>query len=656
MFYLKLAGQNIRKSMGVFAPFVLASLVLFTLICSMFLLMLSPVMKTMGSGAVSIGLGVVVLTIFSVIMEIYSFNFLMKQRAREFGLYNMLGMNKKKVALVASIELFFIFLLVILLGSALAGVFANVLYLIFVNLTSYGDLHFSISPLAFVLTALLFAGIFFILEFLAIRTIGKTSPLILFRASEKGEKEPRGNLLLAALAVLSLGVGYYLSLSSQSAGVAVIYRFFIAVLFVIAGTYLFYINFMTWYLKARRKNKRYFYTPEHFITTSQMIFRMKQHATGLANITLLAVMAFVTIATTTSLYTGMANMTSGLYPKETSITYPVADRSQGESAYQQSVLSYFPEKANDSLSYLTYQAGLVYDGGKEIVISPETIANPDFSKMAVTYFISQDDFRKLGNDLPELAANQVAFMRPSEMPSLEKVTLGDSTFENVANLDTAIFPDITNTLNAAVMVVSDDSVLETIRSYYESNNPQGYTTSLDHRVFTDMAKEEVAKIGERAGNIYTILDENGEYVGNIMQRTDFNNMLMGFTGGFLFTGFLLGISFLLGAALIIYYKQYSEGHEDKKSYKILQEVGMSQQAVKKTINSQTLLVFFMPLAMATLHFVVALVMLKQMLMMFGVVSSSMIYTVSGITLLAVALIYFVIYKWTSRTYYRIIER
>lgn len=642
--------------MGVFAPFVLASLVLFTLICSMFLLMLSPVMKSMGTGAVSIGLGIVVLTIFSLIMEIYSFNFLMQQQTREFGLYNMLGMNKKKVALVASVELFFIFLLVIVLGSALAGVFANVLYLIFVNLTNYSDLHFSISPLAFAMTAFLFAVIFFILELLAIRTIGKTSSLILFRASEKGEKEPKGNVLLAALGVLSLGVGYYLSLSSKAAGLAVIYRFFIAVLFVIAGTYLFYISFMTWYLKARRKNKRYFYTPEHFVTTSQMIFRMKQHATGLANITLLSVMAFVTIATTTSLYTGMSSMTSRLYPKETSITYPVSDRSQGETVYQQSVLSHFPEKAQDSLSYLTYQAGLVYDGGEEIVISPVTISDPDFSKIAFTYFITQGDFRKLGNDLPELAANQVAFIRPSEKPSLKKLVLGEQTFENVVNLDQAILPDITNTLNAAVMVVSDDSVLETIRSYYQANNPQGYQVSLDYRVFTDMTNEEVATLGEQAGDAYNISDANGEFIGYVMQKTDFNNMIMGFTGGFLFTGFLLGISFLLGAALIIYYKQYSEGHEDKKSYKILQEVGMSQQTVKKTIDSQTLLVFFMPLAMATLHFVVALVMLKQMLMMFGVVSSSMIYTISGITLLAVALIYFVIYKWTSRTYYRIIER
>lgn len=656
MFYLKLAGQNIRKSMGVFAPFVLASLVLFTLICSMFLLMLSPVMKTMGSGAVSIGLGVVVLTIFSVIMEIYSFNFLMKQRAREFGLYNMLGMNKKKVALIASLELMMIFLLVVVLGSILAGVFSNVLYLIFVNLTNYSDLHFGIAPLAFVMTAFLFAGIFFLLELLAIRTIGKTSPLILFRASEKGEKEPKGNVLLAALGVLGLGVGYYLSLSSKAAGVAVIIRFFIAVLFVIAGTYLFYISFMTWYLKARRKNKGYFYTPEHFITTSQMIFRMKQHATGLANITLLAVMAFVTIATTTSLYTGMSSMTSGLYPKETSITYKVADRSQGEAAYQQSVLIHFPEKANDNLSYLTYQAGLVYGGGEEIVISPETISNPDFSKIAFTYFITQDDFRKLGNDLPELAANQVVFMRPSEKPLLKKLVLGDQTFENVANLDKAIFPDITNTINAAVMVVSDDTVLNTVREYYESNNPQGYQVSLDYRVFTDMTNEEVATLGEQAGDAYNISDANGESLGYVMQKTDFTNMIMGFRGGFLFTGFLLGISFLLGAALIIYYKQYSEGHEDKKSYKILQEVGMSAVAVKKTINSQTLTVFFMPLAMATLHFVISLVMLKQMLLTLGVTSSLMIYTVSGITLLAVALIYFVIYKWTSRTYYRIIER
>lgn len=657
MFYLKLASQNIRKSFGVFAPFVLASLFLFTVVCSMFQLMLSPVMETMGSGAISLGLGVVVLTIFSLIMEIYSFNFLLKQRAREFGLYNMLGMNKKKVSLIATLELFMIFVAVVLLGSLFSGVFSNLLYLIFVNLTNYTELNFSVAPLAFILTTFIFSGIFFVLECIGIWTIGKTSPLILFKSSQKGEKEPRGNVLLAGLGCLALGMGYYLSLSSKESGVGVIGRFFIAVLFVIAGTYLFYISFMTWYLKYRRKDQKYFYKPEHFITTSQMIFRMKQHATGLANITLLAVMAFVTIATTTSLYSSMGLSTSQLYPKESSISLHAEDRSQGETYLQEAVLSHFPEKATDKLTYLYYQAGLSYDGGESIAITAESLANPDYSSIYFTYFITQDDFRALGNELPELKSNQMVFIRPeNKADRLKTITVGDKTFDSLDYTDRLIFPDIANTYNPAMVVVSDDAVLTEVRDLYNAHNPQGSPALMSYRAFMDLTAEEVASIGTSDGDETGLVNSAGEGIGYIMQRTTFNNMILGFTGGFLFTGFLLGISFLLGAALIIYYKQYSEGHEDKKSYKILQEVGMSKQAVRKTINSQTLMVFFMPLVMATIHFIVALVMLKQMLLMFGVTSSSLIYTVSGVTILLICIIYYLIYKLTSRTYYRIIER
>lgn len=657
MFYFKLAQQNIRKSISVFAPFVLASLVLYTIICSMFLLMLSPVMESMKTGGIALELGLVVLTIFSLIMEIYSFNFLMKQRAREFGLYNMLGMNKKKVSLIASLELIMIFLIIVLIGSIFSSIFSNVLYLIFVNLLKYSDLHFSIAPLAFVMTALLFAGVFLFLELLAIRNISKTSPLILFRASEKGEKEPRGNILLAVLGVLALGIGYYLSLSSKVAGIGVIYRFFIAALCVIAGTYLFYISFMAWYLKARRKNKGYFYTPEHFVTTSQMIFRMKQHATGLANITLLAVMAFVTIATTSSLYAGTSGIVNTLYPKESSISLRTSDRQTGKQTLQDVVLSHFPgERVEDHLTYLTYDAAIQYDSGEKLVINSETVSSPDFTKMFYVCFITQDDFRGLGNKLPTLAANQVAFFQPGKKYPLKTLSIGDKTLENVIGLDKATFPDSVNTINRAVIIVSDDKALLNIRDYYEANHPKGYPTSLNYRVFMDLTQEQVESIGEMIGNMFILSDSTGERIGTIIQKADFQNTMLGFTGGFLFTGFLLGISFLLGAALIIYYKQYSEGYEDKKSYKILQEVGMSQQSVKKTINSQILLVFFMPLAMATLHFLVSLVMLRQMLLMFGGTSSTVIYTASGVTLIFIAFIYFIIYKWTSRTYYRIIER
>lgn len=656
MFYLKLAYGNIRKSLQSFAPFILASLVLFVLNCSTLLLILSPVAQDMGTGAMALGLGTIVLTIFSVIMEIYSFNFLMKQRAREFGLYNMLGMNKKKLALVATLELMMMFGLVVIVGSILSAAFSNVMYLIFINLVQGASLHFEISFLAFGINIFIFAGIFFLLELLAIHKVGFSSPLILFRSKEEGEQEPKGNVLLAMLGLIFLGIGYYLSISSsQISAIVVLYRFFIAVLFVIAGTYLFYISFITWYLKSRRKQKKYFYTPEHFISTSQMIFRMKQHATGLANITLLAVMAFVTIATTTSLYTNMTNMVDGLFLKSSTISYYVHDRQEGESAFQKTVLDTYPEKKDDSLSYLILFETIFYNGGKTLTLNKESLST--FSVNDVTYLqvVTQDDIRKFGNDIPDLNEQQVIFYRPNHTSQLESLYLGEKKLDVVQGIKPIQLPDLLNTYNPALLVVSNDQVLEEFLQFFKENAANTPERFMTYQVHADLSKSEYQSLlGENAGNFMT--EDGSSRLGFVVQKEDFRQDMLGFFGGFLFTGFLLGISFLLGAALIIYYKQYSEGHEDKKSYKILQEVGMSKIAIRKTINSQILLVFFMPLAMATLHFIGALVMLKQMLSIFGVTSHTMIYTVSGITIAIICLIYFGIYTWTSRTYYRIIER
>lgn len=658
MFYAKLAWSNLRKSVNIFGPFLLTSTILFLLNCSTLLILFSPVGKSMSYGAITLGLAIVVLFIFSIIMEIYSYNFLLKQRSREFGLYNILGMNRFQISLISTIELLVIFMGVIILGSLLSAVFSQLFYLIFINLLHYNQLVMTLSPAAFISTAFAFAAIFFFLELISLFNIRRSSPLALFRRQEQGEKEPRGNILFALLSIICLGSGYYLSISStRIAALVVLYRFFIAVVLVIIGTYLFYISFMTWYLKRRRKNKKYFYQPEHFVTTAQMIFRMKQNAVGLANITLLAVMAFVTIATTTSLYVNTQKQADDMFPKNTQITvYSTADI-DAEAFFKTEVVDKLDKPESDYITYYTGFLVIPVSTDKEITITDQDIDTPDIAKMGSLYIMTQDDFKDLGNSLPTLKENQTAFYVQKGNSQLEKLNFFGKEFDNVENLKSVILPDIANTYNPALLVVSDKNVLNDIQELSKQHN---FQIQFSFNGYVDLSKDEVNQISNNG----IISDENGLYLdlennpiaATIDTKDAFLEDMYGFTGGFLFTGFLLGISFLLGAALIIYYKQRSEGIEDKKSYKILQEVGMGEKAVKRAINSQILIVFFMPLGFAVLHFAVALVMLKQMLLMFGVTSSSMIYTVSGITILSITVIYFFIYKFTSRTYYKIIER
>lgn len=651
MFYFKIAWNNLKNSLAHYAPFMLASLLLFTLNCSTLLILLSPMGKGMGTGAATLGLGVIVISIFSLIMELYSYKILLKQRSREFGLYNILGMNKRQVGLIASLELGFIFGLLILLGSVFSGIFSKFLYLVFVNIINYHELNLSLSVLPFVLNFIIFGAIFFVLEVTALVHIGKSSPLNLFRKQEQGEKEPRGNIILAALSLLAVGIAYYMSMtSSKVAALAVLYRFFIAVLLVIAGTYLFYISFMTWYLKRRRKNKTYFYQPEHFVSTSQMIFRMKQNATGLASITLLAVMALVTIGTTVSLYTNTQNIANGMFPKNTKITFETQEN-QAEDYVKTQLLPQLGKSEKDVMTYTTSLISFNLSEDKQITVDENSIKTLDINHLGFIYVMTQDDFRSLGNDLTQLSSNQAAFFKQKGNSKLEHFSWFGQEFDVVKNFQHVIMPEMTVTYNSGVLVVADKEKFQAIIDAYKTYMPKQSTIGTSFATYLDLTKDEVKRIspnGETVGE--------GKLIGYVQEKEAYLAEGYQLFGGLLFTGFLLGISFILGIALIIYYKQYSEGHEDKKSYRILQEVGMSENQIKKTINSQIVLFFFMPLAIASLHFMVAMPMLRQMLFLFGVTSSNLVYLIGTLTILVIAVIYYTIYRFTSRTYYKIIER
>ena len=516
----------------------------------------------------------------------------------------------------------------------------------------------TLSPLAFILASVAFAAIFALLEVINIVIIYRSSPLALFKRQEKGEKEPRGNIILALLSIISLGIGYYMSISSAKvAALVVVYRFFIAVVLVIIGTYLFYVSFMTWYLKRRRKNKNYFYKPEHFVTTAQMIFRMKQNAVGLANITLLATMTFVTIATTTSLYVSGQNQANILFPKNTQITFSnngyvekdsrIISEDEFKEEFQNQIVDKLDKPSSDYITYQSAMSSACLANEKVMAINDDSIKHPDVNTFGALYLTTQDAIQKLGNDLPKLKDNQIAFYKQKGDSQLETLTLFDKKFENVKNFKNLKFPELGNTYNPSVIIFSNNVVMEEMLELFKQHDLMFQST---FTAYADLSTKDISTISDGLKS-----DKNSEIQSDIYTKKTFMNDMYAITGGFLFTGFLLGLSFLLGAALIIYYKQRTEGIEDKKSYKILQEVGMSKEAVKRTVNSQTLLVFFMPLGLAILHFVFALTMLKQMLLLFGVAGSSMV-TVSGITILCLVIIYFFIYKLTSRTYYKLINR
>lgn len=653
MFYLKLALNNIKNSKGIFAPFVLASLVLYLLNGATLLVYFSPVVKTMRHGQMALAISLAVLTLFSTIMSIYSFNFLLKQRSKEFGLYNMLGMKKSQIGLVASLELGGIYLAVISLGSLLSSGFANLFNLVFVRLIRGTDLSFSISPTGLVANAVIFAGIFLVLNLIGLTKVGKSSPLVLFRTQESGEKEPRGNILLAFLGLASLAGGYYLSLTSKGTGpLTTFYLFAIAVVLVIIGTYLFYMAFVAWFLKHRRADKAYFYQPDHFISTSQMIFRMKQHAAGLANITLLAVMAFVTIATTTALYTGMVNQTERVFPKNTQLEIYSDSEQEGRDIFQNQVLSQLPAD-KEIIDYQSVLFPIDLGKDKDLVLTEEGLTDDRPRQFFYLYVVSLEDFRKFGNEVPNLAPGSAYFYQPNGGQDLASLDILGNKLTVADNLKRADFPDLIRTVSSVLMVVENAQVRDQLyQDYMAMDNPPTPNHST-YTVLIDLTEGEQETI---FSDSLDVLSPTGEVIGNGITKDVFESLAIGFTGGFLFTGFLLGTAFLLSAALIIYYKQYSEGHEDKRSYRILQEVGLSAAAVKKTIQSQVLTVFFMPLVMAVLHFLVALVALKQMLTAFGITSSSLIYTVSGLVILGVTVTYFLIYKVTSRVYYKIVER
>ncbi|MDN6070845.1 MAG: ABC transporter permease [Lactococcus plantarum] len=654
MFYFKLAIRNLKKSLGIFSPFLLATTVMFAMTFIISNISFSKgVDKLKGAQYAQFMMfaGLFIVIIFSVIIVSYSYRFLLKQRTKEFGLYNILGLNKRQISTISFWELLIALIITVITGAIIGIILSQFLFLVFVKIIGANYFNLGISPIAISLSVIVFTVIFCLLMGFALITIRRHSAISLLKDNSRSEKEPRGRVIISVLSLLLLGTAYFLALTIKNPLVA-FFTFFIAALLVIIGTYLLYMGVTIFVLKRQKANKAYYYKPEHFITTSSMLYRMKTNAVGLANITILVTMTFVTVATSLALYIGVQDVVKDLFPKNTNIkTYT------GSISENKNRLNAFIEENkldNDELStYSNFSVQTTFnsDAADHVTISPQKVP---VNNMASLVFVTRDDMVKLGNTIPELKDNQLLMY-----PVLGKVNVKSMNWYGAelsiikATSKLKNLPSNYAITTSIVFVVKDEQELINLNHLFNDKNklevPNGGVQNVKSPINTDT----LLNISEKKQR--DLITKDTDEV-NVSTKLEVQELMNGLTGGFLFIGFILGITFILGAALIIYYKQISEGAEDKRSYRILQEIGLTKEEVKKTINSQVLVVFFMPIIISIIHFAAAFVMISKLIKLFGISNMSIIAYVSIATIVGISIIYFLIYRKTSKIYYRIVER
>ena len=654
MFYIKLATRNFKKSLANFAPFLLATTVMFAMTFIIANIAFSPGLdKLTGAEYAKFMMiaGLVIVVFFSIIIVSYSYRFLLKQRTREFGLYNILGLNKRQISTISFWELVIAFFLTVITGTIVGLILSQFLFLIFTKIIGASYFNLGISVFAIGLSVLTFFIIFCLLMMFAFATIRKHSAISLLKDNSRSEREPRGRMIVSILSIVCLGTAYYMAITIKNPLVALM-SFFIAAFLVIIGTYCLYMGVTIFVLKRQKANKAYYYKPEHFITTSSMLYRMKTNAVGLANITILVTMTFVTIATSVALYVGVQDVITDLFPKNTDVKVFGNDITENKSKLDRFINdNQLDKKTRSTYSSFTTSTDFKADQTKHVKITTENSVTKDY---AALLFVTRKDMIALGNSLPEVNNDQVLMYNVQGSRDIKtmdwygqqlSVIKVSGKLKHVTNPYTVA--------NAYIMVVKDDQELLKLTDLFNKSNviksKDGSTTSQTITINTDTLFDLSEK------NQVAIQAKDSETI-RISTETEIRQMMNSLTGGFLFIGFMLGITFILGAALIIYYKQLSEGAEDKRSYRILQEIGLTKKEVKKAIDSQVLIVFFMPIVVSIIHFSAAFLMIEKLIKLFGVSNTSSIATVSLITIAIISVIYYLIYRKTSKIYYHIVER
>ena len=656
----KLAISNLIKNRKLYYPFALSVILAVTISYLFYSLAFNPkIVDLRGASAIqfTLQLGLVVVTLASAIIVLYANSFVMKNRSKELGIYGMLGLEKRHLIGMTFKELLIFGLVTVTAGIGIGALFDKLIFALLLKLAKMKVELVATFQWSVALSILMVFGvIFLVIVFLNAVRIIRMDALQLSREKAKGEKKGRFLVLQTLVGLITLVSGYYLAQSVKDPVSATV-TFFIAVMLVIFATYLLFNAGITVFLQLLKKNKRYYYKPNNLISVSNLIFRMKKNAVGLATIAILSTMVLVTMSAATSIYNGSENMKKLLYPHD----FDVKGQNVEVEDLDKLLTQYASEKSltisnKDVLGYASF--GLSSQDGTKLT----TFEKGQNSVMPKTVFLvfDQKDYEKMTGQKLNLTGDEVGlWARNDQLKGQKAFSLNNHNY----TIKEAIQQDfaMNHVSNQYVLLISDYNylVVPDLQNFLEQYQDSAVYTQFYGGMDVTASQEEQLKLTDDfdayVNNFSHNLKSEDAMVYNGTTKADAIAEMNALFGGILFIGIFLSIIFMMGTVLVIYYKQISEGYEDRERFVILQKVGLDQKQIKQTINKQVLTVFFLPLAFAFLHLAFAYHMLSLILKVVGVVDSAMMLSVTLSICGIFALVYVLIFMITSRSYRRIVQ-
>ena len=667
--FSRLAKQNIRNNKSTYIPYIITCIFCIAMIYMMEFLRDCPTLDQAVRQADEVRMivftGEIVVEIFCIIFLIYSNSFLMKRRQKEIGLYNILGLERNHIGIVMFLET-----IITSIGSLAGGIAAGIigsklaLLLLLKLLHIPSVLGFYISVKGIFTCLFMFGIVFLMILFLNLAKIHLSRPVELLRGNNTGEKEPAAKWLMALIGFICLGAGYYLAVTTESP-IKAITIFLLAVILVMAGTYLLFTAGSIVILKFLRRRKSFYYRTGNFISISGMLYRMKQNAIGLASICILSTGVLLMISMTVSIYFGMNDIMLNRYPYDVDMSVTSISEDECQTAIEAFEKAIADNKVPVEKSVEEIYLDIVCSkNGDQILIKPaNTIRNSD--SVLVLSLLNQAEYERLTGISANLNDGEIFAWYPSTVQK-DSVTVDETEFTVKKWLDK-------NPLTCGEDAVSDNAVLvvtdEDFKKFDEmrtemykgvSSAPAGEDLTL--HLGLDITGSETDKIdfGTPVMEAVKDLKKNGglsenSWITSGIRQQEYESYYAD-NGSLLFIGIFLGSLFLMGTAMIIYYKQISEGYEDQKRFEIMQKVGLSRREVRSSVRRQILMVFFLPLLMAMLHITMAFPMIRRMLLLFGMTNTKLFIGCTAGTVLIFAVVYGLIYLMTARSYYHIVER